>query len=381
MDEVTIGLIGAGNRGETHSEAYEDVPGVTVTAVADIDEDAANRLADEYGIPHVYTDFREMLDDSGVDAVDVCVHNNLHEPMAVAAFEAGKHVFCEKPLAGSYADAKAIADAAEAAGKHLGVQNETLFDPETVAAKRLLDAGELGDVAYASAVFTRRRGRPYVDGYGTPAFVSKESAGGGPVLDIGTYEVGRMLYLLGNPAVERVNGQTFEFTDDLYTEERVGDNVDTYRERLSDSGYDVEDAGKGTARLADGTDLSLLAAWHAYQSTDGGSVVGSEGGVQFDPFEYYTTIADYEATVSLDIDEYERRQGLLASDTGYTVERPTQFHHWVETVRGTVDPIPTGTIALNSMLLLEGIYHSAELGREVSADEVAERSPSRSADL
>ena len=381
MDEVTIGLIGAGNRGETHSEAYADVPGATVTAVADIDEEAGNRLAEVYDVPHVYTDFREMLDDSGVDAVDVCVHNNLHRPMAVAAFEAGKHVFCEKPLASTNADAKAIADAADAAGKHLGVQNETLLAPETRAAKRLLDAGELGEVAYANAVFTRRRGRPFVDGYGTPAFVSKESAGGGPVLDIGTYEVGRMLYLLGNPDVQRINGQTFDFTDDLYTEEKVGDNVETYRDRLESSGYDVEDAGKGTARLADGTALSLRAAWHTYESADGGTVVGSEGGVRFDPFEFYTTIADYEATVDLDVDEYERRQGLLESDTGYTVERPTQFDHWVETVRGTVDPIPTGDIALNSMFVMEGIYRSAELGREVSADEVADRSESLSVDL
>lgn len=112
-------------------------------------------------------------------------------------------------------------------------------------------------------MFTRRRGRPFVDGYGTPAFVSKESAGGGPVIDIGTYEVGRMLYLLGNP----------------------------------------------------------------------------------------------------------------------DVERPTQFDHWVETIRGSVDPIPTGEISLNSTLVMEGIYQSAELGREVSAEEVTERSVSRSVDL
>lgn len=374
MNEVTIGIIGAGNRGQTHSQAYEDVPRATVTAIADIDESAAQRLADAFDVPQVYTDFQEMLDDSAVDAVDVCVHNNLHERMAVAAFEAGKHVFCEKPLAGTYADAKAIADAADRAGKQLGVQNVYLFDPETRAAKRLIDAGEVGTPARARAVFSRRRGRPFIDGYGTPAFVTKESAGGGPVLDVGTYEIGRMLYLLDNPAVERVSGHTFDFTDDLFTEETVGDHLDTYENRLESSGYDVEDAGTGTARLADGTELSLLAAWHMYQSDTGGIVVGSNGGLQLDPFEFYTTIADYEATVSLDLEEYERRRGLLESDTGYDVERPTQFDHWVETVRGTVDPIPTGDIALNSMLVMEGIYRSAELGREVSAEEIAEQS-------
>ncbi|SFS13137.1 Predicted dehydrogenase [Halomicrobium zhouii] len=381
MDEVTIGVIGAGNRGETHSEAYAEVPGATVAAVADVDEDAAQRLAERYDVPEVYADFRAMLDDSGVDAVDVCVHNNLHRPMAVAAFEAGKHVFCEKPLAGSYADAKAIADAAEAAGKHLGVQNETLLAPETRGAKTFVDEGNLGEISYARSVYSRRRGRPYVDGYGTPAFVSKESAGGGPVIDIGTYEIGRMLYLLDNPDVERVNGKTFEFYRDSYDESLVGPNTDVYEDRLEDSGFDVEDAGTGAARLADGTRLEIRAAWHMYQSDERGAVVGSTGGIELDPLEFHTTTNDYETTARIDVDEYETRQGRLASERGYTADRPTQFDHWIETVRGDVEPIPTGDIALNSMLVMEGIYLSDELGREVSADEVVDNSESRSVDL
>ncbi|WP_018256755.1 Gfo/Idh/MocA family protein [Halomicrobium katesii] len=382
METVTIGIIGAGNRGEEHVRKYRAVDGATVKAIADIDTDAAGELADEFGIPDVYEEFEAMLDDPEIDVVNVCVHNNLHEPMAVAAFEADKHVFCEKPLAGSYTDAKNIVDAAEAADKLLAVQNVELLTPETQAARTFVESGDLGEVAFARSVYSRRRGRPYVDGYGTPAFVSKESAGGGPVFDIGTYEIGRNLYLLGNPAVERVNGQTFDYTDDSLGEELTGDNAELYRERLEESGHDVEDAGTGAARLADGSRLEVRAAWHAYQPDERGVVVGSQGGIAFDPVELLTTMNDYETTVEIDVDGFETRHGLIRGESGYEVdERPNQYDHFVAAVRGEVDQIRTDEIALNSMLVMEGIYLSAERGREVSAEEIAEASVSRSVDL
>jgi len=302
--------------------------------------------------------------------------------MAVAAFEADKHVFCEKPLAGSYTDAKHIVDAAEDAGKLLAVQNMELLTPETQAVKTFVENGDLGDVSFARSVYSRRRGRPYVDGYGTPAFVSKESAGGGPVFDIGTYEIGRNLYLLGNPAVERVNGQTFDYTEDSLSAELTGDNADLYQERLEESGHDVEDAGTGAARLADGSRLEVRAAWHAYQPDERGVVTGSKGGIAFDPVEFLTTMNDYETTVEVDVEAYETRHGLIRGDSGYEVdERPNQYDHFVEAVRGEVEQIRTDQIALNSMLVMEGIYLSEERDREVTAEEIAEASVSRSVDL
>ena len=335
MDSVTIGIIGAGNRGQEHIGNYQGVDGARVKAIADIDTEAAEALAEEASIPDVYGDFEEMLDDDEIDIVSVCVHNNLHEPMAVAAFEAGKHVFCEKPLAGSYADARNIVEAADEAGKLLAVQNMELLTPETQAARTFIESGDLGDVSFARSVYSRRRGRPYVDGYGTPAFVSKESAGGGPVFDIGVYEIGRLLYLLDNPAVERVNGQTFDYTEDSLSAELTGDNADLYEERLEESGHDVEDAGTGAARLADGTRLEVRAAWHAYQPDERTVVSGSKGGIAFDPVELLTTMNDYETTVDIDVEGFEARHGLIRGESGYDiVERPNQYDHFVDAVRG-----------------------------------------------
>ncbi|QPV61271.1 Gfo/Idh/MocA family oxidoreductase [Halosimplex litoreum] len=379
---VDIGIVGAGNRGVAHADSYGEVDGANVVAVADIDEEAAAELAADHGAA-VYGDFRDMLDDAGVDAVSVCVHNNLHRPVAEAAADAGAHIFTEKPMAATYTDAKAMAEAADAAGVHIGVQNYDLFDDETRAASRLVDGGELGEPYYARGVFSRRRGRPYIDGYGTPGFVSKDSAGGGPVIDIGTYVLGQLLYLLGNADVERVGGATFEKTEDAYAAEQVGENRDTYTGRLDESGYDVEDSGVGMAHLADGSVLELRAAWHMYLPDRPSVVAGSQGGLQLDPFEFYTTTGDYEATVSLDLDEYERRQGLIAGDGYETEDTGDQFAHWIDTIEGDVDgePIPTGDLALNSMRIMEGIYLSQEAGRELTAEEIAERSESTAVEL
>jgi len=378
---VDIGIVGAGNRGQAHADSYGEVDGADVVAVADIDEEAAAELAANHGAD-VYGDFRDMLDDAGLDAVSVCVHNNLHRPVAEAAADAGAHIFTEKPMAATYTDAKAMAEAADAAGVHIGVQNYDLFDDETRAASRLVDQGELGEPYYARGVFSRRRGRPYIDGYGTPGFVSKESAGGGPVIDIGTYVLGQLLYLLGNADVERVGGATFEKTDDAYAEDLVGENRDTYTGRLDESGYDVEDSGVGMAHLADGSVLELRAAWHMYLPDRPSVVAGSQGGLQLDPFEFYTTTGDYEATVSLDLDEYERRQGLIAGDGYEPADTGDQFAHWIDTLEGDVDdPIDTGALALNSMRIMEGIYLSQEAGRELTAEEIAEKSESTAVEL
>ena len=162
----------------------------------------------------------------------------------------------------------------------------------------------------------------------------------------------------------------------------TGDNADLYRERLEESGHDVEDAGTGAARLADGSRLEVRAAWHSYQPDERGVVVGSKGGIAFDPVELLTTMNDYETTVEIDVDGFEARHGLIRGESGYEVdERPNQYDHFVAAVRGEVDQIRTDEIALNSMLVMEGIYLSAERGREVTAEEIAEASVSRSVDL
>ncbi|MCI0394906.1 MAG: Gfo/Idh/MocA family oxidoreductase [Chloroflexi bacterium] len=360
---IRMGLVGAGQRGQHHLNDYRQIEGAEIVAVADINEGLARRVAAEFNIPNVYTDYRELLQRDDIEAVDVCLHNNLHRPVAVAAMEAGKDVYCEKPMAGSYADAKAMVDAAQALGRKLAIQLFTLFRPQTRAAKTLIEGGYLGELYHARSTGFRRRGRPYVDGYGTATFVQKRHAAGGAIYDMGVYHIARLLYLLGNPAVERITGKTYQKTP-----------MDAARQKAS--GYDVEELGLGFVHFTNGVTLDIIEAWAIHlDGLEGSSVVGTLGGIRLDPFGYYHNLGDLEVNSTVDLERIEYRWKNV-HDGGDVYD--SSEHHWIAALQGRVDLLPSAELALNTMLISEGIYLSDDLGREVTAGEVRERSVSLS---
>jgi predicted dehydrogenase len=89
-----------GQIGQVHLDNYQAIPEVEVVAIADVKEVHARSMAGRYGIRDSYADFHDLLARPEIQAVDVCLHNNLHMPVSVAALQAGKHVYCEKPMAG-----------------------------------------------------------------------------------------------------------------------------------------------------------------------------------------------------------------------------------------------------------------------------------------
>ncbi|MBW7460448.1 Gfo/Idh/MocA family oxidoreductase, partial [Paenibacillus sepulcri] len=226
--KIRIGVIGVGIIGKQHLDNYSRIEGAQVVAVCDINEREARETAEKYGVPDVYTDYKELLARDDIDAVDVCLHNNFHAPLTIAALQAGKHVYCEKPIAGSYHDGKWMVDAARESGKMLHIQLGMLYKKETKAAKALIDDGQLGKLFHARSSGFRRRGRPFVDGFGTAHFTRKESAGGGALLDMGVYHIAQMLYLLGNPPLARVTGKLIQ-------------EMDMDPQRSAQSGFDVEE--------------------------------------------------------------------------------------------------------------------------------------------
>ncbi|WP_019636301.1 Gfo/Idh/MocA family protein [Paenibacillus fonticola] len=370
MDTVKIGIVGAGQIGKAHLEQYMDIPGAAVTAICDINLEEARRVADRHGIAKVYADYREMLEQEELNAVDVCLHNNYHMPVTVAALEAGKHVYCEKPIAGSYTDGLRMVETARRCGKMLHIQLAHLYDKETKAAKQIIDAGKLGRLYHARSTGFRRRNRPYVDGYGTAAFTRQETAGGGALYDMGVYHIARMLYLMGNPKAERIAGRTYQ-------------EIAMDEERRASSGFDVEEMAAGFVRFAGGITLDIIESW-ALQlgGLEGSSIVGSEGGIRLpgavsdrEPhgFSFHTTIAGLDMDCTIDLERADRRNRMLSP---YPDAYASSQHHWISALQGQVPLLPTAEIALNTMLISEGIYLSHRLGREVTTDEVAQASQS-----
>jgi predicted dehydrogenase len=358
---VRIGVIGVGQIGKHHLNTYSKIPDAQIVAVADVNEAEARRVAEQYSIPHVYTNFRELLQRDDIQAIDVALHNNLHMPVTVAALEAGKHVYCEKPMAGSYRDAEKMLATARECERKLSIQLSFLFTDETKAAHYLIDNKHLGKLYHARSTGHRRRGRPYVDGYGSAFFVQKEHASGGALYDMGVYHIAQVLYLLGNPEPQTITGHIYQEMP-----------VDQKRARAS--GYNVEELGLGFVRLTNNITLDIIEAWALHLDRMDGSVIfGSEGGVRLEPFGYFRNIGDLDVNSTVDLPRLNWRLHTVRED-GDAYDGPQ--HHWVAALQGRVKLLPTAEIALNTMLISEGIYLSAQRGQEVTAAEVKAKSKS-----
>lgn len=360
-ENIKLGIIGVGQQGKRHVRRYLDIPGAEILAVADIDEAEAKRAAESAGARHVFKSFRDLLEIDEIQAVDVCLHNNLHAPVSIAAMEAGKHVYCEKPLAGSLADAKAMIKARERTGRELSMQAASLFSKETKAAKRLIDEGRLGKLYYAKSSHYRRRGRPFVDGYASSSFVQKKIAAGGALYDMGIYFIVQILHLLGNPEVLTISGATHQ-------------EIGMYEDRRRQSGYDVEELGVGLVRLDGGVTFFIEDAWAInLGGTDGSKLVGSGGGLTLSPFAFHTTFGDMEMDGTFNLDGADRRwHSCIENYEGFDSPQ----HHWIAALQGRVEMIDTAGLGLSMMKIVEGIYLSQRLGREVTPAEVEQASVS-----
>jgi predicted dehydrogenase len=359
--KIRIGVIGVGQIGKFHLGSYAKIPDAEVVAAADVNEAELKRVATELKIPSTYTNFHELLERDDIVAVDVCMHNNLHAPATIAALKAGKNVYCEKPMAGTYIDAKSMVDAAQKYGRKLSIQLSTVFAKETKAAKRLIDEGRLGHVYHARSTGFRRRGRPFVDGYGSTNFVQKHISAGGALYDVGVYHIAQMNYLLNLPKVERVSGKVYQETD-----------MDEGRRKSS--GYNVEELGLGLVRFSEGLTLDIIESWAIHLNPfEGSYIVGSKGGVRLNPFSFHTSAGDMDMDATFNVDSADWRWHQLR-ETEDAYDSPQ--HHWVAALKGRVPLIPTDRIALQTMLISEGIYLSDKLGREVTAEEVEKNSKS-----
>lgn len=360
-----VGIIGTGQIAQAHLRNWAEIDEVEVVVACDLDERSLRATCKAFSIPDSTSDFRELINRDDIEAVDVCLHNNLHAPVTIEALRAGKHVYCEKPIAGSWADGKSMLDAARESGRMLHIQLAKLYQDATTACKMLIDAGELGRLYHASATEYRRRGRPFVDGYGTARFVKKEQSGGGALYDMGIYEISRMLYLLGNPKVERISGKTYNELE---------------RDPVRGKEMDVEEFATAHVTFEGGLTMAILSAWAINLDPFAASyIAGAKGGVRVDPFSFHKTIADIDFDMSANLGAIRGRRTLMQPDIARDMS--SSQHHWAAALHGRVELLPTAELALNTMLIQQGVYLSHELDSEVTASQVIEQSRSTAVEL
>ncbi len=202
-----IGLIGSGFMGRTHALGFAvarrvfDLPfEIDLAVLADVDAPTAARAADALGFRRSTANWRDLLDDPEVQVIDITTPNVLHREMALAAIAAGKHVYCEKPLAPTAAEALEMAQAATKAGVATQVGFNYLKNPMLALAKRLIESGAIGTVR----TFRGVHAEDYMADQAQPWSWRLDPAGGGGALaDIGSHILATARYLIG-PVTEMI---------------------------------------------------------------------------------------------------------------------------------------------------------------------------------
>lgn len=196
-DELRVGVVGAGMIAGCHVRAFTATPGVRVVAVADPRADKAALLAGTVQAS-ACADLEEVLA-LDVDIVTVCTPPATHADLAVRAIEAGRHVLCEKPLAGSLAGCRRILEAARATDAVVMVGHVSRFERDHRAAKDLVDSGHVGEVAMMAHSMTSS-----VPGWSEAGWLTDPALSGGPLLDLSVHSFDYLAWLCGSEAV-RVN--------------------------------------------------------------------------------------------------------------------------------------------------------------------------------
>ena len=361
---IGVGIVGLGGMGNLHARSLDEL-GAEVVAGADLVEAQRERFADEFGAS-VYETHEGLVADGAVDAVVVTTPNRFHEPITVAALEAGCNVLVEKPLAHSLESAERIAAAAREADGTCMVG----FHNRHAASMRMFEEhrerGRFGDLTHVEANYVRRRGVPGPGSW----FTDPELAGGGALLDIGVHALDLALYALDFPEITEVSGTTRTTfgTDPEYADpEGFGDNWDADAET-----YEVDDSVSAFVRTAEGQTITLEAAWatNREESMDF-RARGTEAGAQFDIGDTDLTIleagtagCDHYADVELTGDP---------SMTGYS----TQDQQFLEAIASGTEP-ETNTLeqAMTVQRVIDAIYRSSEMGGSVSLESAPhERAP------
>jgi len=348
-DKIRLGFIGSGGiaRG-AHMSALKNIENAEVVAVSDIDADTAQKASDVFdGKPAMYTDYKEMLEKENLDAVDVCTPNLYHKQPVIDALNAGVNAIVEKPIAMNVHEAREMCEAARRTGKKLMVAQCQRFRPEVQLLKKMIDAGELGDIYYSRVWALRRRGVP---AWGV--FIEKDKQGGGPMIDIGVHMLDMALYLMGHPQPVAVSGQTYR---------KFGNRPDVYNPwgKWDPEKYTVEDYATGLVRFDNGATLQIEASFAANIKEDSMNVslLGTEGGSDISPFKIYK-----ERHNRL----FEETPINLPSVNTYELE----LREFFDAIIQDRDPLVTGEQALMTQQILDGVYKSSDLGREIKIDEL-----------
>ena len=356
MKKLRVGIVGCGGiANNKHMPALAAIKEVELVAFCDIVAERAERAKEEYGTADAkaYTDYKELISDKTIDVVHVCTPNKSHSFITIDSLESGKHVMCEKPMAKTYEEGKAMVEAAKRTGKKLTIGYQFRFRPDSQYVYELCKEKALGKVYYAKAHAIRRRAVPT---WGV--FLNEDEQGGGPLIDIGTHSLDLSLWLMDNYKPLYVVGNTYRELADT-------ENAANIFGPWNPKEFNVEDSAFGFVTMEDGSTILLESAW-ALNSLEVNesmcSLHGTKGG------------ADMRGGLTVHGERfgklYDTKVDLSAGGVAFFEGQSQEAHmiearQWIDAVLNDKEPLVKPEQALVVTQILEAIYESSKTKKPV----------------
>lgn len=356
MEKLKVGIIGCGGiSSQKHMPALAKIDKVEMVAFCDLVEERAVIARNTHGNPEskVYTDYKEMLENEALDIVHVCTPNDSHAEISIAAMEADNHVMCEKPMAKTAEEARAMLEASKRTGKKLTIGYQNRFRKDSRYLHEVSAAGELGEIYNAKAHAIRRRAVPT---WGV--FLDEEAQGGGPLIDIGTHALDLTLWMMDNYKPKYVVGNTYHA---LSNKEEAANAWGPWDPKE----FTVEDSAFGFIMMENGATIYLEASWalnsldvkeakttlHGTKAgadmNDGLTINGEDRGLQYDKkIVLETGGVDF-------YDGSDEDPELLEAEA------------WIDAVINDTEVVVKPEEALVVTEILEAIYESAATGEPI----------------
>ena len=325
---IQVGVVGLGYWGPNLARNFDRLPGAVLRWICDADEEKRARMAPQFPSTRATGELDDLLNDESLDAVVIATHVPSHPVLAIKALQAGKHVFVEKPLAQSVAEAEQVVAAADEAGRVLMVGHLLEYHPGLERLKQIADSGELGDLHYI---------------YSNRLNLGKLRADENALWSLGAHDVSVVLRLVGEEPLDATAvGESFM---------RPG----------------IEDVVFCYLRFPSGLAAHLHLSWLDPHKERRFTVVGSKRMATFDDMEIERKLSVYDKGFDQDFSsygEYIARSGDIWSPR-ISNEEPLRIEckHFVDRVRDGGEPRSGGESGLRVVRVLEALQRSLEESR------------------
>jgi UDP-N-acetylglucosamine 3-dehydrogenase len=341
---IKVAIIGCGSIAvNRHIPSYDKNPDAVLHGFFNTTFDRAKKLAKKYSAK-AYKTLEELLDDNEVEAVSICTPTKYHSEIAVKALNAGKHVLCEKPMASTVCEAKAMVDAARKNSKKLMIaHNQRLYAPH-IKAKQMIDSSALGKIL-TFRTFLGIKGPEYssIDNTSNNWYFNKQKAGRGVVSDVGSHRIDLIRYFFGDVK------EVFAYTptiDKTYPNGRL---------------IDVDDNAFTILKLKNGITGVLIASWTSYSGNDRTTQIFGTEGVMTIYSENYPLMIEYKSgeKVYYELGKTEPQEVVLLTQT---------IDKFIESIKNDTEPFVTGEDGLATIKVIEAMVKSNQVGRWVKVE-------------